>query len=152
MCNLPARSLSSTRIPPSPWPPASLPFSESSLVGVFIRMALGLAVPVFYFTTFLFTSFSFVNAQNISTSMTVPPLQWLNLSGLLRGPGPPPLKDAAIGYDETRYVGSLPSYPLQTFRRIQSFYHHFRRSIHRWFRTGTNISVRRYLLPRSSSS
>lgn len=33
----------------------------------------------------------------------VPPFQWLNLSGLLKGTTQPPgLKDAAMGYDETR--------------------------------------------------
>ncbi|KAF5322272.1 hypothetical protein D9619_001142 [Psilocybe cf. subviscida] len=42
-----------------------------------------------------------IHAQNISTS-PVPPLQWINLSGLLQGINkPPPLKNAAIGYDET---------------------------------------------------
>jgi hypothetical protein len=39
-------------------------------------------------------------AQIISTSIEVPPLQWINLTGLLNGPAPPPLKDASIGYDE----------------------------------------------------
>jgi hypothetical protein len=76
------------------WPLAGQPSSIVSL-----RMALLSAV--IYFSTLLSMS---VNAQNISTDMPVPPLQWLNLSGLLNGPSPPPLKDAAIGYDETRYV------------------------------------------------
>ncbi|KAL1701428.1 hypothetical protein EV121DRAFT_263075 [Schizophyllum commune] len=41
--------------------------------------------------------------QTISTSTPVPPLQWINLSSRLQGSdnAPPPLKDAAIGYDET---------------------------------------------------
>ena len=41
--------------------------------------------------------------QLISTSTPVPPLQWINLSSRLQGSdnAPPPLKDAAIGYDET---------------------------------------------------
>lgn len=38
--------------------------------------------------------------QAISTSMSLPPLQWLNLAGLTTGPAPPPLKDASIGYDD----------------------------------------------------
>ncbi|TFK43545.1 hypothetical protein BDQ12DRAFT_731551 [Crucibulum laeve] len=43
-----------------------------------------------------------VSAQTISTNTPVPPLQWINLSNLLQGSAhPPPLKDAAIGYDET---------------------------------------------------
>ncbi|KAF9476458.1 hypothetical protein BDN70DRAFT_882353 [Pholiota conissans] len=41
-------------------------------------------------------------AQNISTSTTVPPLQWINLSNLVQGSTkPPPLRDASLGYDET---------------------------------------------------
>ncbi|OBZ70174.1 hypothetical protein A0H81_09875 [Grifola frondosa] len=40
------------------------------------------------------------HAQAISTSTPIPPLQWINLSGLLTGsPSAPPLKDASIGYD-----------------------------------------------------
>jgi hypothetical protein len=31
----------------------------------------------------------------------VPPLQWINITGLLQGPSAPPLKDASIGYDNT---------------------------------------------------
>lgn len=41
------------------------------------------------------------HAQSISTSTPVPPLQWINLSGLLQGSAAPPLKDASIGYDNT---------------------------------------------------
>jgi hypothetical protein len=40
-------------------------------------------------------------AQSISTSTPVPPLQWINITGLLQGPSAPPLKDASIGYDNT---------------------------------------------------
>ncbi|KAG6854794.1 hypothetical protein C0991_001221 [Blastosporella zonata] len=40
-------------------------------------------------------------AQTISIDTSVPPLQWINLTGLLQGSSsPPPLKNAAIGYDE----------------------------------------------------
>lgn len=42
-----------------------------------------------------------VYAQSISTSTPVPPLQWINLTGLFQGPAAPPLKDASIGYDNT---------------------------------------------------
>ena len=43
--------------------------------------------------------------QNISTTAAIPPLQWINITGLLQGSTqPPPLKDAAIGYDETTSV------------------------------------------------
>jgi hypothetical protein len=41
------------------------------------------------------------HAQTISTSMPVPPLQWLNLTDLLTGPAPPPLKDSTVAYDDT---------------------------------------------------
>ncbi|KAG7449231.1 uncharacterized protein BT62DRAFT_929205 [Guyanagaster necrorhizus] len=42
------------------------------------------------------------HGQSISTSITVPPLQWINLTNLLQGSTQPPaLKDASIGYDET---------------------------------------------------
>lgn len=45
-----------------------------------------------------------VQAQTISTTTPVPPLQWINLSNVVQGTNrPPPLRDAAIGYDETRY-------------------------------------------------
>jgi hypothetical protein len=44
------------------------------------------------------------HAQTISTNTPVPPLQWINLTSVLQGNAPPPLKDAAIGYDETRSV------------------------------------------------
>lgn len=55
---------------------------------------------------FLFLLFSLsVLAQNTP----VPPLQWINLSNLLQGSTrPPPLRDAAMGYDDTRLV-SHPS-------------------------------------------
>jgi hypothetical protein len=39
------------------------------------------------------------HAQSISTSTPVPPLQWINLTGLSQGPAAPPLKDASIGYN-----------------------------------------------------
>lgn len=45
-----------------------------------------------------------VHAQAISSTMPVPPLQWINLSKLLSGPAAPPLKDATIGYDDTNGV------------------------------------------------
>ncbi|KAF9462635.1 hypothetical protein BDZ94DRAFT_1219539 [Collybia nuda] len=57
---------------------------------------------------FLLTSWSYwsqVYAQTISIDTPVPPLQWINLSGLLKGSSrPPPLKDASVGYDETRHA------------------------------------------------
>lgn len=50
---------------------------------------------------FLISSVSFlqVSAQSIDTSIQVPPLQWINLSGLLQGSKPQGLKDASIGFD-----------------------------------------------------
>ncbi|KDQ64488.1 hypothetical protein JAAARDRAFT_166786 [Jaapia argillacea MUCL 33604] len=44
--------------------------------------------------------FQVSRSQTISTNTEVPPLQWINLTGLLMGPSAPPLKDASIGYDE----------------------------------------------------
>lgn len=42
------------------------------------------------------------HAQQISTSTPLPALQWINITNLLGGTAPaPPLKDAAIGYDDT---------------------------------------------------
>jgi len=54
---------------------------------------------VFHLQIFLFLSL----AQAVSADTPVPPLQWLNLTGLLQGSSqPPPLKNALIGYDESR--------------------------------------------------
>jgi len=49
----------------------------------------------------LFSCLSQSHAQSISTSTPVPPLQWLNITGLLQGSPAPPLKYASIGYDDT---------------------------------------------------
>lgn len=46
-------------------------------------------------------SLSLPGRSAISTSTPTPPLQWLNITRLLSGPGAPPLKGASIGYDET---------------------------------------------------
>lgn len=40
-------------------------------------------------------------AQAISTTMPVPPLQWLNITDLIQGTSAPPLKYPSIGYDDT---------------------------------------------------
>lgn len=53
---------------------------------------------------FIFLLLSLALADDIATNTPVPPLQWINLTNLLQGNSPPPLKDAAIGYDETRYL------------------------------------------------
>jgi hypothetical protein len=65
-----------------------------------------MALDYFSFLLFAFLQLlQSIHAQNISTTAAIPPLQWINLTGLLRGSTqPPPLKDAAIGYDETRFV------------------------------------------------
>lgn len=57
-------------------------------------------------TLLLLISCSFLqtSAQSISTNAEVPPLQWINLSDLLKGSKPQPVKDAAIGYDGTNVV------------------------------------------------
>ncbi|RPD67309.1 hypothetical protein L226DRAFT_499391 [Lentinus tigrinus ALCF2SS1-7] len=61
------------------------------------HVLLGLLVP---FLSCLPT----VRAQTISTSMPVPPLQWIELTDLLGGSAAPPLKDATIGYDDTNRI------------------------------------------------
>lgn len=75
-----------------------------------------------------------VFAQTISTNTPVPPLQWLNLSSLVQGSSqPPPLKDSAIGYDESRFVlhPPLTSFCSLTVSPhfIQSIAHNLRRRI-----------------------
>ncbi|KAG6332713.1 hypothetical protein ID866_6374 [Astraeus odoratus] len=40
------------------------------------------------------------HAQSISTNTPVPPLQWLNITGLLQGSPAPALKYASLGYDD----------------------------------------------------
>ncbi|KIL70075.1 hypothetical protein M378DRAFT_156128 [Amanita muscaria Koide BX008] len=48
-----------------------------------------------------FFYFLSINAQSISTSISLPPLQWISLSPLLQSSNAPPaLRDAAIAYDE----------------------------------------------------
>ncbi|KAF8974764.1 hypothetical protein BDZ97DRAFT_48231 [Flammula alnicola] len=55
----------------------------------------------FFLLSLLVNTLLLIHAQNISTTTPVPPLQWINLSNLLQGSTrPPPLRDAALGYDE----------------------------------------------------
>jgi len=69
-----------------------------------------------FFISLLLLS-SCLHAQNISTSTPVPPLQWINLSPLLMGSTrPPPLRDASIGYDETRYDYKLVIFDVFLFQ------------------------------------
>jgi len=71
----------------------------------------------FFFFIFLF-SFS-VLAQIISTNSPVPPLQWINLSNILKGSSrPPPLRDAAMGYDDTRLAFHPSNHPFFSFFSI----------------------------------
>ncbi|KAF9221954.1 hypothetical protein BS17DRAFT_784207 [Gyrodon lividus] len=51
----------------------------------------------FFLAKYFFTA----HAQSFSTNTPVPPLQWLNITGLLQGPSAPPLKYPSIGYDDT---------------------------------------------------
>jgi hypothetical protein len=60
----------------------------TSLISSFALALVYLSLPVF---------------SAIGTSTPVPPLQWINITGLLSGPAAPPLKAASIGYsDATR--------------------------------------------------
>ena len=40
-------------------------------------------------------------AQSPSTNLPVPPLQWIDLSPRITGSGPPAVRDASIGFDES---------------------------------------------------
>lgn len=64
---------------------------------------------LFFLIFHLLSSLAISRAQ---ASDPVPPLQWINLTGLLSGSAPPPLKDTAVGYDETR----LDSLRASSFR------------------------------------
>ena len=61
---------------------------------------------------FLFFSIHFFSLSVLAQLTQVPPLQWINLSNLLQGSSqPPPLRDAAMGYDDIRLVfSSFESY------------------------------------------
>ncbi|KAH9918207.1 uncharacterized protein BXZ73DRAFT_92267 [Epithele typhae] len=54
---------------------------------------------VFLPLVFFMSSLALVHAQTLSTNMPVPPLQWIELTDLLGGTSPPPLKDASMGHD-----------------------------------------------------
>ena len=59
------------------------------------------AMPCLLMLGTLFCFIGSAAAQSpIRTDMPVPPLQWLNLTGLTNGSPPPPLKDSSIGYDD----------------------------------------------------
>lgn len=61
-----------------------------------------LSWPVFIISSLLTSA---VNAQNISTSLQIPPLQWINLSRLYAGGSQPtPLRDSVISYDPAKRV------------------------------------------------
>lgn len=54
----------------------------------------------------LFLVSSYVSAQNISSSVSIPPLQWINLQRLWASGGaqPPPLRDAHMAFDPSKRV------------------------------------------------
>ena len=100
----------------------------------------------FFFAALCFCTSLLVHAQNISTSIPVPPLQWINLSNLLQGSsGPPPLRDASIGYDENRYIG--PSTLVSALTSIlQSVTHRVWRYIAERCCPVANVSVSKLLI------
>lgn len=61
---------------------------------------------LFVICTIVFCCVKSTAAQSqIRTDMPVPPLQWLNITSLMSGAPPQPLKDSSIGYDQlTRSV------------------------------------------------
>ncbi|KLO10239.1 hypothetical protein SCHPADRAFT_856821 [Schizopora paradoxa] len=76
------------------------------------RLALQLAI--FSLVGF----FSSCSAQNPATNTPVPPLQWIELTSLLTGSAPPPMKYASIGYDSTSgtvlvFGGESNGFPTQ---------------------------------------
>ena len=78
-----------------PWPPLSSQMSPCP-------RSRSRHVLICLLVSFLSSCLPTVHAQTISTSMPVPPLQWIELTNLLGGSSvPPPLKDASIGYDDT---------------------------------------------------
>lgn len=57
-------------------------------------------------------------AQSPLTNLPVPPLQWIELTSLLSGSGPPALRDASMGFDETSrtlilFGGEVSGIPVQ---------------------------------------
>lgn len=57
-------------------------------------------------------------AQSPLTNLPVPPLQWLELTHRLSGSGPPALRDASIGFDESSrtiilFGGEVNGIPVQ---------------------------------------
>ncbi|KAH8105963.1 hypothetical protein BXZ70DRAFT_405944 [Cristinia sonorae] len=61
-------------------------------------MSGSLLALILYFSS----SLPAVHSQTTPSSTDVPPLQWINLTGLLGGSNaPPPLKGASLGYDDT---------------------------------------------------
>lgn len=69
------------------------PLSPSELLSAMFPVLLPLLLV-------LFLPLPAARAQAISTSMPVPPLQWLNITGLLQGTSAPPTKYPSIGYDD----------------------------------------------------
>ena len=52
------------------------------------------------FSTLIFTNLLLFLVSLSDAAASSAPYQWLELTDLLRGSGPPALKDAAIGYDD----------------------------------------------------
>ena len=98
---------------------------------------------VFYLQIFL----SLSSAQAVSANTPVPPLQWLNLTGLLQGSSqPPPLKNAIIGYDESRSdLAPIKSPPIVSHltQPLQALCYHLWRRGRQWSCPVSNIPVRR---------
>lgn len=66
------------------------------------RRAMARALQPFRLTFLVFSVLlKLVFAQNPSTNTQVPPLQWIDLSGLTSGSPPPGLKYASMGFDGT---------------------------------------------------
>lgn len=87
-----------------------------------------------------FFSIHFFFLSVLAQLTQVPPLQWINLSNLLQGSSqPPPLRDAAMGYDDTRLVFHPLNYLYS--HTSQSFNRNFRRFSWEWLSPVRNLSV-----------
>lgn len=85
--------------------------------------------------------FFFIHFFSFAVLAQVPPLQWINLSNLLQGSkGPPPLRDAAMGYDETRLVFHPSNRQLDSYTS-QSLTHHIWRIIQERLSSVRDFSV-----------
>lgn len=140
------RRLSQPRLRPLP-PPAHCERGRSKVhhhLGRFLTMFWRQRSPTFlslWPLLFLIIRLA-VHAQNISTSGPVPPLQWINITGLTTGSAPPALRDASIGYFEgTRTLLIFGGESAQGIPQSQTFLYASASTLHGFRVDATQISV-----------